>query len=819
MLTAPAGYGKTTLATEWLQGRPRREVAWYQATPASADVAALSAGLADAVNHIVPAGERLRQRLTVPQPPMDPAKTYAELLASDLSDWPESSWLVIDDYHHIMASDVAEDFVCALLEQTALNVLATTRARPSWVTARRVIYGEILELDETSLRMTEDECASVLHASESSANADLVAAIDGWPALIGIASLLETRTTRRAGTAGAVLEFLREEILNGTGPETYAFLTTLSRLPTADDKLIASCFGANEAAGHLDALGDAGLVGPVEGNRRLHPLFREFLRTQEPMTDDQHRVIRRALEFYEQEHAWEHAVTLAREHALGERLARIIGAATPDLLTDGRLETLESWLADAGHWAFTDHQLVLARAELLLRQGRPLEARLLVEEILSALDEDGVGSDAWRILGQACHLLSEYAKGLDCYERAAALAPTREAERDAAWGLVICGAPLHSERIHEFFARFERLTSDEPNDMLRLAAGRVAIADMEGSFEGLWEHLVTRIPLLDMGTDPLAVSTLYRCLCYVSLSRGDFDSAHAFANRLIQYCNQAGLAFPVTYVLVYRAMAEIGLRLFSAARRTILEIDAAAQSLGDPHLGFDIERIKIRLALATGRGEEWVAHGPSLSRPAPPIDAWADYAAIYALAHACVGDPMLGIGLAREATSVCSYPSVLGASCLARSVAASRLESGRDAEISVSEAIIRCAEIGSLEPVVVAYRARPEILRRVRDDSQSVAILVRLTDSSRDRDLATEASLHALGGLDAPDLQLLTRREQEVVQLLARGKSTDEIAETLVIARSTAKVHINHVLRKLGATSRLQAVLRWQELAAGSSDS
>ncbi len=158
MLTAPAGYGKTTLAAEWLQGRPPEEVAWYQATPASADVAALSVGLADAAAHIVPAGERLRQRLTVPQPPKDPAKTYAELLASDFVAWPESSWLVIDDYHHIMGSATAEDFVRSSSSSPRSNVLVTTRARPSWVNARRIIYGEILELDENSLRMTEDEC-------------------------------------------------------------------------------------------------------------------------------------------------------------------------------------------------------------------------------------------------------------------------------------------------------------------------------------------------------------------------------------------------------------------------------------------------------------------------------------------------------------------------------------------------------------------------------------------------------------------------------------------------------------------------------------
>ncbi|HEY7148412.1 MAG TPA: hypothetical protein VH420_03105, partial [Gaiellaceae bacterium] len=60
LLVAPAGYGKTTLAHEWLEGK---RSAWYRGSPASADVAALAVGIASAAAEIVPgAGERMRQR-------------------------------------------------------------------------------------------------------------------------------------------------------------------------------------------------------------------------------------------------------------------------------------------------------------------------------------------------------------------------------------------------------------------------------------------------------------------------------------------------------------------------------------------------------------------------------------------------------------------------------------------------------------------------------------------------------------------------------------------------------------------------------------
>jgi ATP/maltotriose-dependent transcriptional regulator MalT len=814
MLTAPAGYGKTTLAAEWLQARSPQDVAWYQATPMSADVAALSVGISDAAAHILPSGERLRQRLSVPEPPKAPGKTYAELLAADFANWPKSAWLVIDDYHQIASSPACEQFVETLLALCPLRLLVTTRGRPSWASARRVVYGEIVELDESSLRMTEEECVALLRASDIKPTDSFLRAADGWPALISIASLLDGVPPHESEPMrSALLEFLQVEVLKGISRETLAFLGTLAHLPTADDAVLAHCFPGTDVEAHLAELIDTGLVATRQGSRRLHPLFRDLLRRQNVIAPEHLQVVHRALDYYEGAAQWEDALSLAMDNRLEDRALDVVGAAAPALLRDGRLETLEAWLSALGRWAFVDHRLVLARAEILLRQGRPLEARLLAEETLQLAEDAQVTSRAWRILGQASHLLSEYARGLECYERSAKLATSTEEEKAATWGLVICAAPLQSVSIHAYFSRFETLVSDDPDDLLRVAAGRVAIADTEGSLSGLWEHLVTRLPLLDMGSDPVAVSALNRSLCYVSLSRGDFATSHELANRLISYCRAVGLTFPVAYVLAYRAMAEVGLRRFSEARRSLRELERAATPLGDPHLRFDIERIKVRLALATGGAAEWIEGGASPFRPMPPIDAWADYAAICALAHASAGDPNVALALSKEARSACTYPSVSGPCLLATAIAESRL--APEAQIAASQiakAILECARIESLEPVVVAYRAYPSLIKTARNNPKAAEILRPLLALSHDRKLGISAGLYADEGLFEGSVKtLLTRREQEVMHLLAQGRSTREIASTLFIARSTAKVHVNHILRKLNASSRLQAVLRWQQ--------
>jgi DNA-binding NarL/FixJ family response regulator len=54
--------------------------------------------------------------------------------------------------------------------------------------------------------------------------------------------------------------------------------------------------------------------------------------------------------------------------------------------------------------------------------------------------------------------------------------------------------------------------------------------------------------------------------------------------------------------------------------------------------------------------------------------------------------------------------------------------------------------------------------------------------------------------------ETLTQREEQVLELVKQGLTNREIARTLWIAESTVKAHIHHVLQKLGARSRTEAV-------------
>ena len=58
----------------------------------------------------------------------------------------------------------------------------------------------------------------------------------------------------------------------------------------------------------------------------------------------------------------------------------------------------------------------------------------------------------------------------------------------------------------------------------------------------------------------------------------------------------------------------------------------------------------------------------------------------------------------------------------------------------------------------------------------------------------------------------LTPREREVLRLLAQGKTNREIASELIVSVGTVKIHVEHIIAKLGVSDRTQAAVRAVEL-------
>jgi LuxR family maltose regulon positive regulatory protein len=147
MLVAGAGYGKTTLAEQWAAQTPR--VAWVRAKRSSADVAVLARQVAAAAAEILPGSDhRLCERLNATADPADELDVLVDLLSQDMAAWPDDAWIIIDDYHLLKESATAEAFVERIVQQSPVRLLIATRDRPTWVSTRAVLYGDVLEVGQ-----------------------------------------------------------------------------------------------------------------------------------------------------------------------------------------------------------------------------------------------------------------------------------------------------------------------------------------------------------------------------------------------------------------------------------------------------------------------------------------------------------------------------------------------------------------------------------------------------------------------------------------------------------------------------------------------
>ena len=77
-----------------------------------------------------------------------------------------------------------------------------------------------------------------------------------------------------------------------------------------------------------------------------------------------------------------------------------------------------------------------------------------------------------------------------------------------------------------------------------------------------------------------------------------------------------------------------------------------------------------------------------------------------------------------------------------------------------------------------------------------------------DEQAASRGTATAVPGL----VEQLTARELEILVLLASGTSNQRIAEDLVVSLDTVKKHVSHLLGKLGAANRTEAVNRARQL-------
>jgi LuxR family maltose regulon positive regulatory protein len=818
LVTAPAGYGKTTLAREWLQGRD--DVAWYHATSASADVGAFSAGLADTVAPIVPgAGDRVRQRLRVGDATERLARPLAELLAEDLEDWPAEGIVVLDDYHFLAESTPVEDFVDWLLTLVPIRVLVTSRRRPGWATARRFLYGEVVEIGRDQLAMNDEEAGRVLEGRSTEAVRALVRQADGWPALIGLASLSADLEFPTEKVSESLFRYFAEEVLRREPPEVQRFMLLASLASSVNARLAREVLDFDDPDPILERLRREDLLHEktLEGDLRFHPLLREFLRKRLEANDPEEVRRRRLLLIEDAKRCmrWEEAFEVALEVGDVDQAAHIVGRAARSLLALRHSERLEKWLSACGAAGVTVPGASLARAELLIRKGEMSAASAVAQDTARRLSDEHP-DHAWasNVAGRALHFASREEEAFERFEVARRSATTDQDQKDALWGLVLTSAEIAPETMTGYLDELEKRFSDDIDVRFRLAVGQALALEMHSSLVGAWDRYAALLTSIEHSRDPLAASTFLASGSSVALLRGDYSVARNLAEQALNYCTELRLDFAVGLCHAYLAGAETGLRRFDRARRAWKSFSRSGVQREDPYFRVEGLAILARLLASQGALGEALATQTEArgSLPSRPLGA---YLATLAVIEAASGNPEG----ARE-TIVRSRQhanSIEQDACARLAEAITEGVEGHESRFRTmaTNAVIVCGRAEYHDGLVFSYRVYPRLLEVAAEDSEALSILRASLTQSRDQQLARRANIE-IGPYGVEDsLASLTRRELEVLQLLSQGMTNIEIAKCLFITPSTAKVHVRHILEKLGVRSRLQAVLRAQEFVGG----
>ena len=871
LVCAPAGYGKTVLLAEWVR-RGRHRVAWLSLDAGDNDPARFWRHMVAALDRVRPGiSERMAPLLGPPAPSSFQGLVTA--LINDLAgEEEEETLLVLDDYH-VISSEPVHDSLGFLLEHRppGLVLALTSRSDPPLALARLRARGELTELRAAELRFTPGEAAALLQqvaAAPGEAQpgaplpyavaAALAARTEGWAAGLQLAGLslrgrsdVDGFVAAFTGSHRYVLDYLAEEVLEHQNEQVRTFLLETSVLERLSGELCDAVTGRPGSQALLEQVERAGLfvvaLDEVRGWWRYHHLFADLLRAR-LAAEQPGRVAglhRNAAAWYAEHGLADDAIRHAV--AAGEMTwaARLIEQHFDELFyLRGEGATVQRGLS-----ALPD-DLVRSRPRLLLAQAQLAAAtsgRVEAAEALLDAAERASASAADEpfepTADRAGSLLANIAAGIALL-RSYLAALRGNAEGTAAFASQTLAELSEGEQMLSAIARCNlgiaewlrgRLADAERAFVSGIAGWRAASQHtvaawgchhlgqvqraqgrLDAAVQTYRQALETAVP-----SAPTA-GPAYVGLAEVAYQRNELDTALRHASEGIRLCRQFAYTPPLAAGLARLAWIRQASGDPAGALEAIGEATQAA--LGPAALLNPVPAQHARLLLAQGNLTEaarWTTEGglSADDEPGYPREG----------GHLVLARVLLAQGEAERALALLRR---LRAAAAAQDRAGSLIEIGALRALGLAASGEEAAAVAALAAALTL--ACPQGYVRVFADEgpPMAALLARLVAAQRSGGAAAAVPLGCLARLQralgaqhvAPGagrgsvtavpglVEQLTSRELEVLGMLAAGRSNQAIAGQLVVTLNTVKKHVGHVLGKLGAANRTEAVARAREL-------
>ncbi|MEO1439716.1 MAG: LuxR C-terminal-related transcriptional regulator [Chloroflexota bacterium] len=873
LISAPAGFGKTTLVSAWLDTESN-PVAWFSLDAHDSDPTRFLMYLVAAVRTIVPhMGDDLMGLLDAPEPPA--IQSLLVPLLNDLATLPEHFIVVLDDYHVIDSPEI--DTALAFLinnQPPQMHLVITTREDPRLPLARLRARRQLTEIRAIDLRFTPDETSNFLNeimglALSPADIAALDARTEGWIVGLQLAALsMQGQSDPRqfiasfSGSHRFVLDYLVEEVLRQQPEHVHSFLLQTSLLDRFNADLCDFVTEREDSQAILEQLERSNLlIVPLDNDRnwyRYHHLFAEVLQTYALKAHAEQRLgwQLRASQWHEQNGFRIEAIRYAFAAQDMTWTASLVEQTWPEMFYGVRPM---QWLA----WAkqLPEDQirvrpvLSAAYAWMLLDEGEleKAEARLQVVESWLDMVERENGHEAAQDMGMVIANHAEYTTLVGSTASARAYLSLNKGE--------LTDTVAHAQQALSLLGDADYFWRG--NTALFLGLAQWSSGDFENAYHSIMESV---------DSQRKAGSHYFETFGTVMLgdiraAQGCLREAHAHYQQALRLVSpdtsnvEASPSLVQGPVALYTGLAEV--------HREWNDLQAADHNL---RLGEEVVEQAIlpgnayRLACAAARVRSprgdfegalrqldeaerlWQPSAVPDLRPIPALRAqiWLQQGD---LSKASAWVQRQGFSVDDTLTVLNTYTYLVFARVLiAQSEQNDNAVVLKDA-LRLLERLRHTAEHSDQMSTVievsitaaVAYQlhgdtdtalthlhqalklAEPEGYMRVFLDA-GAAIEPLLATSLRDgvtsayvTRLLTDLQRHTRGGEIAPDpnqllIEPLSNRELDVLRLIAAGHTNQAIADELVIALSTVKKHINSIYGKLGVSNRTQALNRAREI-------